>query len=473
MAMTTAVLEAAPIVVEKSAPAAYRWRWPAMAVILAGSVMELLDMTVANIAGPSMRAELGGSASVIQWFGIAYTLATTAGLLTGGRLGDMYGRRQMFIIGAAGFTLGSLLCAVSTSPEMLIAARVLQGLAGAAMIPQGLGLIKQMFPPKEMQAAFALFGPVMGLSSVGGPILAGWLVDADLLGTGWRMIFLINLPIGIAAVAGALRFLPESRSATPVRLDVRGVVLAASASLLLVYPLVQGHELGWPAWTFAMMVAAAAVFVFFGRYEAAVGRAGGDPLVLQSLFRKRSFTGGLVVGVVLFATMSGFMLVLNLYTQLALGYSPLKAGLTTVPFSVGMIVGMGLSQSLQRFGRKVLLAGGVVKAAGLLGVLVAVAAGGSVSPWQLLPGLLVAGLGSALIMAPYFGFALADVAPEESGSASGTLTAVQQFGGAVGVALLGTMFFGAGVQTVLWTATGLLALGFVAAFLLPQHASTH
>ena len=226
----------------------YRHRWVALFVILAVEVMDLLDALVTNIAGPVIREEIGGSYSLIQWLGAAYTLAMAIGLLTGGRLGDIFGRRRMFLIGAIGFTLASLACGVAQTPGQLIAARTVQGLFGAVMLPQGLGMIKQMFSPTERAKAFGAFGPVMGLSSVGGPILAGWLVDADFLGAGWRMIFFINLPLGLFAVVGALRFLPEFRSARAPRLDGLGVLLAAAGAFLLLYPLVQGRELDWPVW---------------------------------------------------------------------------------------------------------------------------------------------------------------------------------------------------------------------------------
>ncbi|MDN3355961.1 MFS transporter [Actinomadura sp. DC4] len=421
----------------------YPLRWIALFVLLAAEVMDLLDALVTNIAAPSIRADIGGSASVIQWLGAAYTLAMAVGLITGGRLGDIVGRRRMFIIGALGFTAGSLLCAVSQSPEMLIASRGVQGIFGAVMLPQGLGLIKEMFSEKETAKAFGMFGPVMGLSSIGGPILAGWLIGADYFGTGWRMIFLINLPLGLLAVAGGLRFLPESRSERPPRLDLVGVVLAAVASLLIVYPLVQGRELGWPAWTFVSMAAAVAIFGFFGWYESRKHRAGGDPLVVPSLFRKRGFTGGLIVGMVFFSGMAGFSLAFSLYTQLGLGYSPLKAGLTGVPLSIGMIIGFGLAQAVQRFGRKVIHFGVVVMAAGVACIVLTLhLAGLEVSPWQFAPAVGLSGLGMGLLMAPFFDTVLAGVDTHETGSASGALTAVQQLGNALGVAVLGTLFFG-------------------------------
>ncbi|MFJ9896800.1 MFS transporter [Streptomyces sp. NPDC091280] len=424
-------------------PAPYRWRWAALFVILAAEVMDLLDAVVTNIAGPSMRADLGGGASTLQWLAAAYTLSMAVGLVTGGRLGDIHGRRRMFLVGAAGFTLGSLLCAISVAPEMLIGARIVQGLFGAVMLPQGLGMIKEMFPPKESQKAFGMFGPVMGLSAVCGPILAGWLVDADYFGTGWRMIFLINLPLGAAAILGALRYLPQGRSETKPRLDIPGMLLVSLAALLLIFPLVQGREYDWPVWTFVMMAASIAVFAVFARYESSRSRNGQDPLVVPSLFRKRGFSGGMVLGLVFFSTMQGFMLVFNLYTQIGLGYSPLKAGLVMVPWSGGMIVGFGIAQGVVRFGRAVLQAGTVVMALGVFGVWLTLdQVGSGVGPWQLLPSLLVTGIGMGLLMAPFFDIVLASVEQHETGSASGTMTAVQQLGGAFGVAILGTVFFG-------------------------------
>lgn len=349
----------------------------------------------------------------------------------------------MFLVGAAGFTLGSLLCSISVSPEMLIGARVVQGLFGAVMLPQGLGMIKEMFPPKESQKAFGLFGPVMGLSAVCGPILAGWLVDADYFGTGWRMIFLINLPLGAAAIAGALRYLPKGRSETKPRLDIPGMLLVSLGALLIIFPLVQGREYDWPLWTFAMMAASVVVFAVFARYESHRSSSGQDPLVVPSLFRKRGFSGGMILGLVFFSTMQGFMLVFNLYTQIGLGYSPLKAGLVMVPWSGGMIVGFGLAQGVVRFGRAVLQAGALVMALGVFGVWLTLdQAGSGVGPWQLLPSLLVTGIGMGLLMAPFFDIVLASVEQHETGSASGTMTAVQQLGGAFGVAILGTVFFG-------------------------------
>ena len=433
-------------VLEKTvtAPTAYRYRWVALFVILAVEVMDLLDALVTNIAGPSIRTELGGAYSLIQWLGAAYTLAMAIGLLTGGRLGDIFGRRRMFLIGAAGFTLASLACGLAQSPAQLIVGRGVQGLFGAVMLPQGLGMIKQMFSPAEQAKAFGAFGPVMGLSSVGGPILAGWLVDANYFDSGWRMIFFINLPLGLFAVFGAVRFLPEFKSARPPRLDVLGVLLAAAGAFLLLYPLVQGRDLDWPVWCFVLLAAGVIVFGLLARYEAGRERRRLDPLVTPSLFRKRAFSGGLAVGLVFFAALIGTGLVFTFYLQIGLGYSPLKAGLTTLPQALGTVAGFiaagaGLAEKL---GRKLLLFGTAVMIVGTAGFALTVRlAGADITPYHMIPALVLLGAGMGLAMAPFFNIVLAGVDDEETGSASGALTSVQQLGGAFGIAVLGTIFF--------------------------------
>ncbi|MEV4617265.1 MFS transporter [Asanoa sp. NPDC049573] len=472
----------APAAATTTDPPAYRWRWVVLFAILTAEVMDLLDSLVTTIAGPTIRADLGAPPSTVQWLAAGYTLAMAVGLVTGGRLGDLYGRRRMFLVGTVGFVASSMLCAVAQSEGTLVTARVLQGLFGAVLLPQGFGLIKEMFPPRQVGSAFGLFGPIMGLSAVCGPILAGWLVSADLLGLSWRMIFLVNLPIGLLGLILAVRFMPESRDPAAPRLDLAGVGLISAAMFLLVYPIVQGRELGWPAWTFASMAAALALFAAFGWWEARRQRRGADPLVVPTLFRKRAFTGGLVAGTAFFAGLLGFGLVLTLYLQVGLGFSPLKTGLTGVPQAVGVIVGFGLSAAgglARRHGRRVLQAGVTVMAVSALGFVATIHVAGAVTPWRLAPVLGLFGIGMGLAMAPFFDIILAGVEPRESGSASGALNAAQQFAGALGVAALGTLFFnraggGAGVsgaiETVLCAVAGLLVLTFALTFLLPQTA---
>lgn len=453
-------------------------RWVILCLVLAAEVVDLVDSTIVNIAAPTIRAQLGGSESTMQWFLAAYTLAFAISLVTSARVGDIVGRRSMFLIGMAGFTMSSLMCGLSVSPGMLIGLRLVQGLFGAAMIPQGLALIKDAFPPAELGKAFTAFGPVMGLSAVLGPVIAGLLLHADLFGTGWRMIFLINVPIGVAAFAGALRYMPRLRlPGQPVRIDPLGVVLVTAASALLIYPLVEGHDLGWPAWTFAMMGGSAIVFGLFAVNE----RRSDDPMIEPSLFRTRAFTGGLAVILSMFVAMTGLILVFNLYTQLGLGFSPLHAGLAFVPWSFGIAIGAALAGAWlgPRYGRKTMQAGLLVVAAALVGLWWTLdSSGPTVTAWDMAPATFVAGIGSGLVFAPMFDIILAGVNEREVGSASGVLNAFQQFGGAVGVAVLGTVFFqlvpahlftGA-METVTLVSAGLFLVCFGCAFLLPRFA---
>ncbi|MGH8875754.1 MAG: MFS transporter [Stackebrandtia sp.] len=484
-----AVLEAPPITAEPAAGSAvttesagYRWRWAALSVILAGSAMELLDSSVTAVAGPTMRADLGGGAGLIQWLTAAYTLAMVGGLLIGARLGDIFGRRRMFLLGAAGFTFTSLAVAVSVSPETAIAARVAQGLFGAAMVPQVFALIKSMFPASEAQKAFGLAGPIMGAAAIGGPSLAGALIGLDAFGTGWRMVFGINLPIGIAIIVLAAKLLPRDGRATSATLDLAGAGLASAASALLIYPLVQGREAGWPAWTFAMIAASVALFAGFGVHQVRRSSRGGDVLVVPSLFRKRAFNGGLILGVLLMAAMAGMGLIMGLHLQLGLHFSPLAAAAAMIPFAVAMGGTMGFGDKLARFGRKTLMAGALLKAAGVTVILITLDQAGAELAWyQLIPGLLLAGAGAAMFMGRYFDSVMQAVAPHEIGSASGTLTSVQQLGASFGIAVLGTIFFGgfAGDIDSLLTATRfalgatvvVLLLGFGAGFALPKRTA--
>ncbi|MFE6624369.1 MFS transporter [Streptomyces sp. NPDC057740] len=429
---------------ESESPA-YARRWAALAVILGAEIMDLLDGTVMNIAAPAVRADLGGSLSVIQWITVGYTLAFAVLLVVGGRLGDIYGRKRMFVIGAVGFTLTSVLCAASGSSEMLIAARFLQGGLGALMIPQGLGLIKQMFPPKETAAAFGAFGPAIGLGAVLGPIVAGFLVDADLFGSGWRSVFLINLPIGAAVVIGAVLLLPEGKAPVRPKFDIGGMLLVTLGLTLLIFPLVQGRERDWPAWTFVLMVAGAAVLAAFVAYELRQERRGGATLIELSLLRRSRYAAGLAVALVFFTGISGMSLLLGLHLQIGLGFSPTRAALTMMPWSVFLVVGAILTGAVlgAKFGRKALHGGLVVMAVGVLIMLLTIGdQAGGLTSWELVPGIAVAGLGMGIMIGLLFDIALADVDKQEAGTASGVLTAVQQLGFAVGVAVLATLFFG-------------------------------
>lgn len=456
-----------------SAPVAHPRRWLGLFAILGADLLNLLDSTVGTIAAPAIRADLGGSISTLQWIAAGYTLAMAVGLLVGGRLGDMYGRKRMMIVGVVGFLAASLLCALSFSPEMLLAARVLQGGFGAVMVPQSFGLIRELFGA-DVGKAFAMLGPVIGLATVLGPVVAGLLVDADLFGSGWRMIFLINVPLGAFALVVGRRVLPDSEpSARGERLDVRGAILAAAGMLLLVYPLTQGHELGWPAWTFAMLAASVLVLAAF----AVTQRGGGRVLVRLSVFAKRSYSSGVVFVLSFFGVITGFSLAVGLFLQLGLGYSPLKASLTMAPWAVGAFLGSAIgATALNGLGRRVLHLGLGMMAAGLAWLYESMSADGlSMAP------LAVFGAGMGMIFVPLFDIIVGDLADDEVGSASGVLTSVQQLGASLGIAVLGTVFFSNvdapavpafvdAAKIVTLVALGLTVVTFCLGFLLPRKA---
>ncbi|HEX4012047.1 MAG TPA: MFS transporter [Solirubrobacteraceae bacterium] len=452
-------------------------RWIVLAVVLAADVMDLLDSTIVNVAGPTIRRNLGGGASTLQWLGAAYTLTFAVLLVTGARLGDIFGRRRLFLVGSAGFTAMSAACALAPSSEVLIGLRALQGGFGALLIPQGFGLLKEVFPEEEMGKVFATFGPVMGLSAIASPILAGLLIAADLFGTGWRLVFLINVPVGIIALVAAAKVLPRGAATPGAKLDLIGMVLLGLASVGIIYPLIEGHDQGWPLWIFAFLAAGAVLLMTFLAYER---RRRDAPLIDPGLLRNRAYTDGIMVALAFFATFSGLILVISLFCQLGERFSPIHTGLTVVPLTVGMVLSMVISFALvARFGRHLLHAGILLSAAGSVTLALTVSGAGSASSSALAPGLLISGLGAGLVFGQLFDIILAGVAMDEVGSASGVLNAVQQLANALGVAVLGTVFFSAldgghlptsALATAAWVALAPLAVTFALAFRLPMQA---
>jgi EmrB/QacA subfamily drug resistance transporter len=451
-------------------------RWFVFAVVIAANVMDLMDATIVNVAGPSIRAALGGSASTLQWLPASYTLAFAVFLITGARLGDMFGRRRLFLIGSAGFTVMSAACAVAPSPGVLIAFRVLQGSFGALMIPQGFGMLKEVFDEDEMTKVFGAFGPMMGLSILAAPILAGALVEANLWGIGWRLVFLINVPVGIAAFVGAVRVLPRTVAHPGVRLDIGGMALIGVGLTAIIYPLIQGRASGWPAWTFASLAAGALLLGVFGFWER---RRHTDPLIEPALLANRSYTSGILVALAFFGAFGGLLLCVSLFAQLGEHFSPVHAGLTLMAMVLGMIAGMGAGFALVgRLGRHLLHLGVMVVASGTVVLALTVTGAHTVSTLDLAPGLFLIGLGAGASIGQLFDFILAGVGMDEVGSASGVLEAVQQLSSALGVAVLGTIFFSAfdrhvpthALATTAWACLVPLAATFLLLFKLPMHA---
>jgi EmrB/QacA subfamily drug resistance transporter len=440
--------------------------------------MDLIDSTVVNVAAPKIAHDFHASSSSLQWIVGGYPLAIAVGLILGGRLGDLFGRKRMFIIGTVGFVSASILCGVAPGTVVLITARLIQGAFAAMMLPQGFGMVREVFPPDERQKAFSIFGPVIGLSSVFGPIIGGSIIDWNPWGTSWRFVFLINVPLGLAAIVGAVRFAPTSRRNKNIRLDLAGTAMVSAFAILLVYPLIQGREDGWPWWTYASMACGVIIILLFAMHQRRQVRVGKDPLVTPSVFAHRGYSGGLIFAVLFFAGLGGTLLCITLFLQIGQDFTPIHAALCTVPLSIGLVIGAGLSGSVlgPKFGRITLQVGVVVALVGWLLVTRAMGFHSTIGFVQLSPGLVVTGVGLGLIVAPMFNIILASVTDVETGSASGVLNAVQQLATSIGVAVLGTIFFDAisagnfhnAFRRCLLVEVGIMATMLVVSPLLPR-----
>lgn len=459
---------------------------------MTAAFMDLVDVTIVNIAIPSIQRDAGASFSQIQWITAGYALAFAAGLITGGRLGDIHGRRRLFLVGIGGFTLASALCGFAVNPEMLVASRILQGAMAALMVPQVLSIVHATFPAHERGKVFGLFGAIVGLGAVSGPLLGALLTEWNLFGLQWRPIFLINLPVGVLAFLLGRRFITESRAPRALKLDLVGVALVTLGLLMLLYPLTRGRELGWPLRGHASMAGALVVFAVLVAYERRKGARDGSPLVELSLFRVKSFAAGIAVQTVFGIALGVFFLVWTLYMQTGLGWSPLRAGLTGVPFSIAVSTAAGLSvqKLVPRFGRGVLQAGALVMG---LGVLLYLAEsqryGLGIAPWQMALPLVVMGVGMGLIVAPLTDAVLSEVPREHAGSASGLINTVQQMGNALGLGLVSVVFFGViddglapaqvgpafvnAFQHALGWVAAVLAVIFLLMFALPRRPTHH
>ncbi|MEO3890282.1 MFS transporter [Nonomuraea sp. B5E05] len=425
--------------------------------------MAQFDFFVVNVAAPSLERDLRAGPAALELIVAGYAFTYAAGMITGGRLGDRYGYRRVFVWGVAAFTVASLLGGIAQTPAQLVAARLLQGLAGAAMVPQVLATISAVCPPGERARAIGWYGATGGLGSIAGQVLGGLLLTADVLGLGWRAVFLINLPVGLVVVPLAWRLLPEVETQRRSRLDVPGAAgLAAGVALLLV-PVGLGNSLGWPLWTWACMVASVPVFALTWRWLRALGARGGQPVLDLELLRVHSYLAGVGSIVAFMAYFASFMFTLTLLLQTGLGLTAFEAGLAFAPmgamFTLTSLLGVRL---VRRRGLIVVIAGGLVVALGL--VLLMVAAGQGL-PYVLVA-LMLVGAGNGLVLPQLIGAALVEVEPHQAGIGSGALSTAQQFAGAGGVAVIGALFFavaegGRHVAAMRWSAAVDLALVLV------------
>jgi EmrB/QacA subfamily drug resistance transporter len=410
--------------------------------LIVALVLEIVDITIVNTALPMIQRDFSGGAAQAQWVVAGYSLSFAILLILGGRLGDLYGYRKMFLLGVTGFTLASIACGLAGNPDELIAARIAQGAAGAIMAPQVLALMQILFDPRERIGKLAWFGVIGGLSAIAGPIIGGLLIAADLFGSGWRAVFLINGPIGIAALLAGLKLLPGHERLIPKGIDPVGTAIFGSALALLLYPLIRGERLEWHPQSIASLVAAL-LLAWLGWTLIKRRAATKKPVIFDpEVMHNRTFRQGLAIAVCFSAANTGFLFIFAYGLQRELGYSPLATGLIHMPFGFGVMFGIGFigRRFLARFGKFVLIAGSAILALSCAAIFGWMFAGGK-NFVLLVPALIAGGIGMGMLSGPIPPVTTARVDRAFAGAASGLLKTVQQVGAAVGVALAGSAYF--------------------------------
>jgi EmrB/QacA subfamily drug resistance transporter len=420
-------------------------RWMMLPVVLMAMFMAGFDIWAVNVAAPSLQHDLHVSDAALQLIVGGYAFMYASGMVTGGRLGDLFGYRRMFMIGVVTFALASLLCGLSQSQGELVAARLVQGLTGAAMVPQVLALITATFPPAERPRALSWFGVTMGVGFVSGQILGGGLLAANVLGLGWRAIFLVNVPVGAAALVAALVVVPPAWGQRRPRLDPLGAAGVSGALALALVPLTLGRDEGWPVWTWVALALALPVLTLTVLWERRLARRGGEPLLDLPLFRDRAFSAGLAVNFGLTFFFGSFMFVLTLLLQSGLSQQPFHAGVEALPlaatFTVMSILGPRFTA---RLGSRSITLGALLAALGTLTlVLTGSRYGAHLTGWDLAPATALIGVGQGIALPSLISAVLQHVQPARAGAAAGILTTTQQFGVASGVAIVGAIFYGA------------------------------
>ncbi|MBR0750151.1 MFS transporter [Bradyrhizobium japonicum] len=419
-------------------------RWWALACLLVGSFLALLDFFIVIVAMPSITSGLQATAADAQLIISSYSVVYAVFLITGGRLGDIYGRKSIFLISLAGFALASAFCGLAWSPSSLIMARLLQAMAAAAMAPQALASVHALFPPRERGRALSIYGITLGLSSAVGQLVGGALVAADIGGLSWRLIFLINVPMVVVAFIATLRVLRDTRSERRPRLDWGGVVLSCAALTAFVLPLVEGRERGWPVWSIVMLLTTPIFVEWFRRYEIRLAGAGGDPLIALEIFQQPGLMRGLGAIMTLYA-ISTFFLIYSIYLQAALGFTALQAGLGVIPFSIGFVTGSTFSPLFGRWlGRAATSFGYSLSATGAIAIALIAShfAAGVAPPWTLLgPAVVVVGLGMGMSMPTMMRTIVERVEPRHAGLVGGIVNSTLQVSAAVGIAVLGGLFY--------------------------------
>jgi EmrB/QacA subfamily drug resistance transporter len=462
-------------------------RTVALLIVLLAAFMDLMDVTILNVTLPTIEADLRAGPAALEWTLSGYTLALTLGLITGARLGDLFGHKQVFVIGLGGFTAASAACSLSTGPWMLVAARVTQGLFAAAMLPQVLSQIQLLYRAEQRGPAMAAYSALSGIAATAGPILGPALLHWNLAGQGWRLVFWVNVPVGVLATVAAAKLLPTRPGGGQQRLNLPGVLIAAAGLTLVLYPLIAasgGNR--WPGWTYPLILAGLLILAVFGLQQHRITMRGGQPLIDIHLLARRSLAGGLAVQLLFLVPIMGFFLTVMQFMQRGLAMSPTRAGLTLLPWSITVTLFAGLSAAvlLPRIGRLTVQLGLTLTAAGLaLLAIVAARANTHTGTSDLLPGILVGAAGMGLVVAPITQLTLADVPTDQAGTGSGLFNTVSQLGASLGVAALGTAFFttiqrptgttgsasayGTAFSQTLWISIALLAAALIASYALP------
>lgn len=477
-----------------ASPAVPRRAWLALIVLMLGMFMALLDTTIVNVALPTIRTSLDASEATLSWIISGYALAFGLALIPAGRIGDRIGHKWVFFTGLALFTLASLACGLATNDLQLVVARVVQGFAGGIFVPAVTATIQLLFPLRSRGKAFAIMGAVIGVSTAIGPILGGLIIEAFGEENGWRLVFWVNLPIGVVALVAAAILLPAHESAlVRTGTDLFGLLLLTAGLVSLLVPLIEGQDEGWPLWTFVTLAAGVVFIVLFALWEVRFARAGKNPLVPPRLYSHAAFTGGTILALVYFASFTGIFFIISLLWQAGLGHTALESGIVSLPFAIGSILGAAFSDRLSRLlGRTVLVMGTGLVSIGLVWVwvILLVTPAVDLTHWLLLPPLFIAGTGNGLFIAPNAQFIVATVDRSEAGSASGVISVMQRVGSAIGIAIVGSVLFGtltvtghtptavadafaSSATSAMAVSAGLSIVAFVLVFALPRRVDEH
>ncbi len=417
-------------------------RWWVLAIVVAAQFMFGVDAFIVNVAIPTIAADLHATPAQIESVIAIYLIAYATLVVTGGRLGDIHGTKNVFLAGVLGFTATSLWCGLAHSGAELILARLAQGATAALMVPQVLATLHLLFSDEQRGRAFAIYGIVLGLAGAAGFLLGGLLVTLDLAGTGWRAVFFVNGPCGLLIAMAAWRIMPSVPRRAGTKLDIKGSVVLFAGLLCLIGPLLFGHDFGWAPWLWAVMAIGGAILVAFLKLEHAVARAGGMPLIDLTLLADAAFLRGLGAAFFFFVANLSFYLVMTLFMQRGLKIPPLAAGLACIPLAIAFVVASRHSGARARHrGTKVLIEGCALQIAGLAALALVAFHAEAPTPLALALTMSIFGYGQGLVMAPLSGAVLSTVKPAAAGSASGIYGTIAQIGNAAGVAAIGAVFF--------------------------------